>query len=761
MSDQSIAGGGSAVDASHATPALTTTNKPCRYFATKSGCRAGNACPFRHDNAPSGVINHTNRAQKPEQTSTEPESAQQHSLPNRRRYQAPSVPSSKVVQRPVPTAQLEDPREFQLGQIRRRFAPSEKTEQNGCSFTFTLAPSDPDFPFEIESLECILSVPRDYPDGSRPKLRVLNKDIPRGFQINVEQGFDEIAAATPGATLLGLLNRLDKALADVLSRPMAETIKLYRPSGTTHKSDATPIEPPSKAKAPATPKPAAPVAPTWTETEKAEAAQKRQADIRQLVARLGKAPGFNQSSDGVSFTLPTTVFRNPNAPASITKASSLQLIVPQLYPLAHCRIQFAEPRSDELTNVEAAFQSKVQTQTQAPASLLAHVNYLSLNLKQMATAPKATVPPTPKEAPSGSQADVAPASKPTPNIPSSENTDKPHVHIIPRPLEWMQAQSDSEDTSDDSYSDESDMEAEETGDTPPADTVHTPRASVAEKGVLLSFPNLELHGIELLELTSLSLTVKCNRCKEQSDFERLRNNTNSDHTGMKEQGCKKCASSLAAGYRMDLIHMNSSRAGYIDLDGCTAVDMLPSTFVPTCSECSTAYTTPGCVSVRGDSTLAVCRECHRKMSFRIQEVKFLMVSAAAERATQGLIRKKVKENLGIVAGQELPRRGKCQHYGKSYRWFRFSCCSKVFPCDKCHDIANPDHVIEFANRMICGYCSREQNYRPEDCGVCHSTLIGKKGHGFWEGGKGTRDPARMSRKDPRKYKRRPGTKPKT
>jgi hypothetical protein len=32
--------------------------------------------------------------------------------------------------------------------------------------------------------------------------------------------------------------------------------------------------------------------------------------------------------------------------------------------------------------------------------------------------------------------------------------------------------------------------------------------------------------------------------------------------------------------------------------------------------------------------------------------------------------------------------------------------------------------------------SREQNYRPEDCGICHSVLIGRKGSGFWEGGKG-------------------------
>ena len=34
--------------------------------------------------------------------------------------------------------------------------------------------------------------------------------------------------------------------------------------------------------------------------------------------------------------------------------------------------------------------------------------------------------------------------------------------------------------------------------------------------------------------------------------------------------------------------------------------------------------------------------------------------------------------------------------------------------------------------------------------------MGKRSGGFWEGGKGTRDKARMSRKDPRKYKRRGG-----
>jgi hypothetical protein len=95
---------------------------------------------------------------------------------------------------------------------------------------------------------------------------------------------------------------------------------------------------------------------------------------------------------------------------------------------------------------------------------------------------------------------------------------------------------------------------------------------------------------------------------------------------------------------------------------------------------------------------------------------------------------------------------------------------------RCHD-AETDHPNEHANRMICGYCSREQVYRPENCGICKAILIGKAGSGFWEGGKGTRNRALMSRKgmfyffmlwyfgfltawaDPRKFKRRGGNAP--
>ncbi|KAI9757217.1 MAG: hypothetical protein M1815_001827 [Lichina confinis] len=60
------------------------------------------------------------------------------------------------------------------------------------------------------------------------------------------------------------------------------------------------------------------------------------------------------------------------------------------------------------------------------------------------------------------------------------------------------------------------------------------------------------------------------------------------------------------------------------------------------------------------------------MSFRFHEAKFLIVAAAGN-ARGLLVRpKKPKEKLGITVGQELPRRGRCSHYGKSYRWFRYA-----------------------------------------------------------------------------------------
>ncbi|KAI7241060.1 hypothetical protein KC330_g822 [Hortaea werneckii] len=722
------------------------------------GCRAGANCAFAH---PLDQDTPSHNPAGPAKNESKETSAIAKNTPQ---------PARPAAVRPVPKAEVEDPRVFQIAQIQRRFKPHAADNEDGTTLSLRMKPSDPDFPYEIDDLECELRVPRSYPKSGRPSIQVTNKDIPRGFQINIERGFDLILSSNPGITLLAAMNRLDRQLEPILAGRMAETIKIV-----ANKGPASPAPVPAQSQ-PQPPPPRAASSDTterrnvtakqpvvFTPQQKDEARSKRQSHARQLEARFSRMPSFVKSSDGQSYVLPLESPKKSTWPQSLQSLRSFRLVVPESYPLEPPFI-ILESDSSEARNVEAAF-TRLPGKI-AGATLTQLVNHLVLHISSMAAESSSPDEEGSKTA-QGAQKPSSDVEKPTTSDPPSEqashvDSDRPHLHVIPRPPEWDVPQHENIDESEGTDSETSEAE----GDSSHSDHENEDErlrdqdvsGTPAEKGVLLSFPNLELHGIELLEVSSLSITIKCERCKDTMDVHRLRNYSG-NASAMRQETCKKCAITMAVGFRSDMIHANSVRAGYLDLDGCTVVDMLPSNFSPTCAECSTPFPAPGIIAVRGDSAMTICRECHKKMTLRISELKFLLVSATAARASRALGRKKPRENLGIHAGSELPRKGRCSHYAKSFRWFRFSCCSKVFPCDRCHD-RESEHPLEHANRMICGYCSREQNYRPEDCGICHALMIGKKGSGFWEGGKGTRDPKRMSRKDPRKYKRRPGTKPK-
>jgi uncharacterized CHY-type Zn-finger protein len=652
-----------------------------------------------------------------------------------------------VVTRPNSKAQIEDPREFEISQIKRRFSPEVKNDVQGTSLTFRLNPSDPDFPFELDNLKCTLVVPKGFPRTGRPALKVHNAEMERGYQINVERGFETLVDRFPQKSLLGLMNELDKNLEKFLTSEKVQTVKIVTNAPRTGGAQIPVVTPEVPLKPTVSTHPV-----RFTPSQKDEASAKRESDIRQLEARMGRQPLFSKRADGTSFNVPLQAAKPSRLPLPLQSLRDITLLVPLMYNLEPCTIVLNGVQSHESGLVEATFERRARQKPEL--SLTAHVNYLAQNIHLMVQETRETPQQVPRTAdvpevliPSATTATVVSG---IPGAGPAED-EKSHVKVIPRPLEWAIPNEHSEDSeSSDTYdSDEEFSDDEEGGIAVPDDPVR----SAPEAGVLLSFPFLELYGIEVLKLASVSVTVKCDRCKTVADIKNIQPQKG-ETSAPKIESCQKCANGMSVSYRGELMHANSVRAGFLDLDGCTITDLLPSTFIPTCSECSTDYSAPGLVSVRGDTTLSTCRECHHKISFKIPDVKFLRVSSAgADRPDRPLPRKKAKENLGIVAGQELPRRGRCEHYGKSYRWFRFSCCSKVYACDRCHDAAE-EHPNEHANRMICGFCSREQVYRPEDCGFCHSVLVGKKGGGFWEGGKGTRDKVRMSRKDPRKYKRR-------
>ena len=75
----------------------------------------------------------------------------------------------------------------------------------------------------------------------------------------------------------------------------------------------------------------------------------------------------------------------------------------------------------------------------------------------------------------------------------------------------------------------------------------------------------------------------------------------------------------------------------------------------------------------------------------------------------------------------------------------------------CHNDVASDHEAVWAKRQVCGYCSKEQPLG-DRCTGCDRRLASRAANPagrntrFWEGGQGCRDPNKLSRRDPHRYK---------
>jgi hypothetical protein len=501
-------------------------------------------------------------------------------IQDRRQAVTKPVPASRVVSKPIPQAQTKDPREFQLGQIRRRFSPKEtKHADGGALLKFNLAPSDPDFPFEMTTLECLLSVPVKYPK-SRPTLKVGNKDIPRGFALNVEAGFDGLAGDKPDASLLELMKALDKNLETFLSAPKADTVKLVPNKDTRHLSalPSRSVEPPVATTdikvndQHATPTSAKHVE-TLTAEQKAEALKKRESETRQLEARMGRLPLYKKSGDGIAYMLPLEPRRRAELPVALQAVKTVQLFVPLLYPLQPCRIGFEGVDSEVSKGIIYGFEQKSTEKKET--TLMGHVNFLAQNMHILAKTP--LEPKAPVVQPAPSLTAVAPESVDKgKSVEGQQDPDRSHIQYITRPPEWTVI--DAEDLSgtdtDDLYSYDTEEETSDDEGGVGVKAAGEPEPSQQptqnpERGTAISFPFIELYGIELLEVVVLNITVKCERCKDVTEIKGLKNGIS------KSESCRKCASQLSITFRRDLVHAHAVRAGFLDFEGCIVGDMLP------------------------------------------------------------------------------------------------------------------------------------------------------------------------------------------
>lgn len=701
-------------------------------------------------------------------THPEPQSAGSTSSPPVNARQA--LGGSRRPVKPVSQKELENPREYQITQVVRRHSPFRADLDDKTTLKFRLTPTDPDFPFDLETgLHCVLNVPVAYPQDGRPSIQVQNSEMPKGFQINVEKGFDLLVEQHPGKNLLALLNELDKNLERFLSSAKATTVKFVAPAREKLVVKEEPVL--------AVPEAAQytsfqPVISRYSSDQLKEAKTRRDAEIRQLEARLGRSENFSKAGDGVAFNVPLQVPSSAKVPASLRSLRETALIVPEVYPLEPCTVILRGVEGDEAENVEVAFEKRVVSNPQL--SLMAHINYLTQNLGKLAvdTKPRPeVVNVTDDEVDNGAKVT---ASNVKANDDGVRDPSRPHLKYIARPPEWTvghdQSSSEEIESSDyDSEDDDGDDGNSEIESTAGGASLPATIGSGVGKGISISFPGLDMKGIELLEMTSLSITIKCERCKQPADIRDIRPSKSDGTTANihRTETCTKCTIPFTFTYRPELIHMNNTRAGHIDIENSTIISLLPSTFQPTCASCSTPFPNPpGVTTILGDTTLTICRTCHSKMTLHIPQVRFLRISTATTTTSLPLRVRKSKDPIQatLTANTPLPDTGNCRHYAHSHRWFRFTCCNTVHPCDKCHDTSpaqkTDPHPNEHADRMICGWCSREQRYHPDTCRFCGRSVVKGSGvgSGFWEGGKGTRDRNLMRRKEGRKFKRGPGEK---
>ncbi|KAJ3009341.1 hypothetical protein HKX48_008026 [Thoreauomyces humboldtii] len=315
-------------------------------------------------------------------------------------------------------------------------------------------------------------------------------------------------------------------------------------------------------------------------------------------------------------------------------------------------------------------------------------------------------------------------------------------------------ESDSATSSEEDFSEGNDEEE----DSDPGEVVNQTSTSLSQqhKGIHIRLPNAGLENIALLQCMSLNIVVRCTKCKQSNDVKNL---VPSDSPAPRWVTCLQCGMALGIRFRSSPLHSTSLSIGYLDLEQCSAQDLLPSNYVATCDQCFKVQSSAHAFKsvIRGYPITMTCiAGCHAKMTLRLEDARFVNLAPTGLH-NSGLTlkkRKKPRDDFTLVVGTPLPKNGICRHYKHSYRYFRFPCCGKLYPCDVCHqDEVAGGHEMTWANRVVCGFCSREANFQSTvtTCACGKDLVRVKHKGGFWEGGKGTRNRNKMSRNDPRKF----------
>lgn len=79
------------------------------------------------------------------------------------------------------------------------------------------------------------------------------------------------------------------------------------------------------------------------------------------------------------------------------------------------------------------------------------------------------------------------------------------------------------------------------------------------------------------------------------------------------------------------------------------------------------------------------------------------------------------QRMGSVAIGKVKAPYECRHFLNVSYWMLPACCYLCYCCNKCHDLTET-HKWQYARRMVCMHCDKEQDYRklPNLCESCRT-----------------------------------------
>ena len=259
---------------------------------------------------------------------------------------------TKTIIAQVKAAEVADPEYFKrhfpdagrLLWIQKALADWLRTQPEAPWYLLLMvAPLDPDFPFELESLAMNMTIPKDYPNA-KARIVVLNEEIPRGIAVNIEMGFQNIAGQ--GVDLVNQLKALDENLEQFLSQEERATIEFVkappRSSLNTPKPEKTPPTPLATPLKPLTPEDTTPLVYQLLP----EALRRRNALVTEFTNKLNPTL-YKRGAKETKYRL--------RVPVSLKKAPELWqgsvdviVLVPMAYPETPLSLIFASNFSTNL-----------------------------------------------------------------------------------------------------------------------------------------------------------------------------------------------------------------------------------------------------------------------------------------------------------------------------------------------------------------------------------------------------------------------------